>query len=171
MSTADTYAEPPSPQPREFTERPGSDRAPLPRKDRQRQALRRLSRQLSEDELSSPALKTIVDLLDTLEEENEELREFRDEFYARDKEVAVLQERLREATAREIVLGPTVGVALILGYAPSLRQSQPTGLIALVAGALLLVGSVAGWLAWKPRTRVPVSRQAGKRRRQRSRLQ
>lgn len=151
MSTADTYAEPPSPQPRELTEPSGSELAPLPRKDRQRQALRRLSRQLSEEELSSPgALKMILDLLDTLEEENEELKEYRHEFYVRDKKVAVLHERLREGTAREIVLGTMLaGGSLIIGYATSQWQSQPTGWIALVVGALFLVGSVAGRLTWK----------------------
>ena len=153
MPANDKDTEPRNPQPREFMEPPASDeRALRPRKGRQRQALGRLSRQLSEQELSGAgALKMLLDLLDTLEDENEELREFRDEFHMRDKEVAVLRERLREATAREIVLGATmIGGSAILGYAPALWQSQPTGLFAVVVGALLVLGSVAGRLTWKP---------------------
>lgn len=102
----------------------------------------------------------ILDRLDTLDEENEELREYRHEFYVRDKKVAVLQERLRETRAREVVLGTMLaGGSLIIGYAPSLWQSQPTGLIALVIGALFLVGSVAGRLTWKSRPAGPVERE------------
>lgn len=86
-------------------------------------------------------------------EENYEMQEFRDRFHECDREVAVLRERNKEATAQDIVIGATLAVgALIIGFVPSLWapiDENPNGLIALVVGAVLVLGSVGARLSWR----------------------
>lgn len=73
-----------------------------------RQALSNVRRELSEEELSSPAVqRMLLDELDRLETEAGELKEFKDRFYSADKDAAVLGERLR-ASWRETAASPSV---------------------------------------------------------------
>lgn len=96
-----------------------------------------MRRELSEEEISSPAVqRMLLDELDRLETEAGELGEFKDRFYSADKEAAVLRERLRASMARDSSLA--VGAA-VLGLAPSLWSSQPTGWIVVALGIVLLV--------------------------------
>jgi hypothetical protein len=55
----------------------------------------------------------------------------------------VLEQKSRVSTAHEVISMSciTVGGAAI-GYAPSIWSSQPTGVIALVFGVVLVVGGV-----------------------------
>ena len=110
-----------------------------------RRAFRNVRRELSDEELSSPAIQRIlIDDIERLEKESIKLGEFHDKFYEADKKAAVLEEKLKEKTAQEIVFGVclTVGAAS-LGYAPSVWQSQPTGWISIIFGSLLIIGGVA----------------------------
>ena len=149
MPTGDTGAEPLDRQPQEYTESRGSGKK-VPH-GKGRQSFRRLSRELSPEDLRDTGTqKMILDLLDRLEDENEELKEFKEKFHKRDKDVAVLRERLKKPTAQDIVIGATLaGGSLFLDYLPSLLLStglpSHTGWIALVVGGLLVVGSRAAW--------------------------
>ena len=148
MPTGDTGAEPLNLQLEEYAE-PGGSGEEAPR--RKGRPFRDLSRKLSPEELRGTGTqKMILDLLDQLQDENEELKEFKERFHERDKEVAVLLERLKKSKAQDIVIGATLaGGSLILGHLPSLLL--PTGFpssigwIALVVGGLLVVGSGPVW--------------------------
>ena len=105
-----------------------------------RQALSNVRRELSEEEISSPAVqRMLLDELERLETEAGDLREFKDRFYAADKDVAVLRERLRASVVQDSSLA--IGAAL-LGLAPSLWSSQPTGWIVVILGGLLVLFAV-----------------------------
>lgn len=111
-----------------------------------RQALSNVRRELSEEEISSPAVqRMLLDELDRLETEAGELREFKDRFYAADKEAAVLRERLRGSVARDAGLG--VGAAM-LGFAPSLWSSQPAGWIVVALGVALVAFALLAKRFW-----------------------
>ena len=145
MPAGDTGAEPPNRQPQEYAESRGSGKEVA--RGKGRQSFRRLSRELSPEDLRETGTqKMILDLLDQLEEENDEQKEFKEKFHERDKDVAVLRERLKKSTAQDIVIGATLaGGSLILGHLPSL----PDGWVAPVVGGLLVAGSVAAWIALK----------------------
>ena len=147
MPAGDAGAEPLNRQLDEYAE-PGGGDEEAPR-GKGRQSFRRLSRELSLEELRETGTqKMILDLLDGLEEENDEQKEFKEKFHERDKDVAVLRERLKKSTAQDIVIGATLaGGSLILGHLPSL----PDGWVAPVVGGLLVAGSVATWIALKRR--------------------
>ena len=127
---------------------PPEDEARWRRSGKGRRAFRGLRRELSEDELSNTGtLRMILDQHDQLVEENDDLRRVRERFHACNREAAVLRERLKKSNAHDIVLGATLaGGSLVLGYLPSLWSTQPTGLIALVVGTTLVVGSVVARL-------------------------
>ena len=148
MPAGDTGAEPLNRQPQEYAESRGSGKE-VPR-GKGRQSFRRLSRELSPEDLRETGTqKMILARLDRLEDENEELKEFKEKFHERDKDVAVLRERLKKSTAQDIVIGATLaGGSLVLGYLPSLLLPtgllSPTGWIALVVGGLFSCGITSG---------------------------
>ena len=110
-----------------------------------RQSLSKVRRELSDEELATPAVqRMLIEEVERLESERIELREFRDRFYLADKRADILQERVKRATAEDIIFGLclTVGSA-VLGYAPTLWAHQPSGYFALIIGALLIVGAIA----------------------------
>ena len=149
MPAGDAGAEPLNRQLDEYAEPGGGDEEASLGKGRQ--PFHGLSRQLSlEDLRQTGTQKMILDLLDRLQDENDELKEFKEKFHERDKDVAVLRERLKKSTAQDIVIGATLaGGSLVLDYLPSLLLStglpSPTGWIALVVGGLLVVGSRVAW--------------------------
>ena len=152
MPTGDTGAEPLNLQLEEYAE-PGGSGEEAPR--RKGRPFRDLSRKLSPEELRGTGTqKMILDLLDQLQDENEELKEFKEKFHERDKDVAVLRERLKKSTAQDIVIGATLaGGALVLDYLPSLLLStglpSPSGWIALVVGGLFSCGITSGMAVLK----------------------
>ena len=83
------------------------------------------------------------ELKDQLELKNAELSNYQERFHEADKKVAVLEEKSKKDLATEIisVVLFTVGAAMI-GYAPNIWQSQPSGWIALVLGAVLIIGGI-----------------------------
>ena len=128
-------------------------RAPVPKDTREgsdlpqrkgQSAFQNIDRELSEDDLINPAVaKLLLGEKDRLEIENAELRNYQEKFYETDKMVAVLKEKSQTNLATEIisVVLFTVGAAM-LGYAPALWESQPSGWIALVLGAVLIIGGI-----------------------------
>ena len=111
-----------------------------------RQALSNVRRELSEEEISSPAVqRMLLDELDRLETEAGELREFKDRFYSADKDAAVLRERLRASVARDS--GLAIGAAM-LGLVPSLWAFQPIGWVMTTLGVSLVVFAVVAKRFW-----------------------
>ena len=65
--------------------------------------LRKISRELTEDELAAPgAQKLLIGELDRMEKEIEVLADYREQFHQADKARAVLSERLKKSTAKEM---------------------------------------------------------------------
>lgn len=109
-----------------------------------RRAFSKVRRELSEEELSSPAVhRLLLDEIDQLEQQVVELSEFRDRFHKTDKEKAVLEERLRISIASEIIFGVclTIGAALI-GLTPFLWTTKPQGHLSLGIGIILIIGGI-----------------------------
>ena len=109
-----------------------------------RQSLSRVRRELSEEELSSPAVqRLLVEEIERLERERTQLLEVQREFYDVEKEAAILKEKLKQKVGGDIVFSVllTVGAAA-LGYAPAVWKAQPTGWLAIVFGVVLIVAGI-----------------------------
>lgn len=109
-----------------------------------RKAFVSLRRELSDKELSSPAVqKLLLDEIDRLENDNTELAGYRSRFYEADKKAEIFKQKQTVSIAHEIISTSciTVGGAA-LGYAPSVWSTQPTGAIALAFGAVLVLGGI-----------------------------
>ncbi len=108
-----------------------------------REAFREIRRQLSEEDLSSRGVqKLLLDELERAEAECEILIGYVERFHEADKRAAVLDERVKTATALEIMFGVGIGVGgAIMGLAPLFWQDQPKGYIALAVGLLLSLGA------------------------------
>jgi hypothetical protein len=104
-----------------------------------RRALSRLKRELTDEELSSAGVqKMLLESLARAEEENEELKTFRDKYYGADKQLSVLQEKLKTSAALEVVsMGTLAAGTAAMAYAPTLWASQPSGWIVLAFGVVL----------------------------------
>lgn len=110
-----------------------------------RQSFRQVRRELTEEELSSPAAqRLILDELDRLEEENSELKGISRKFHEVDKRASVLDEKLKRHTALDILSSAALAAgALALGYAPKVwAVDNATGPIFLVIGVLLITGGI-----------------------------
>jgi hypothetical protein len=107
-------------------------------------ALASLKRELTDEELTSPgAQKMLLEELSRLSDENVALQAFRDKFHNSDKQLAVVTEKAKHNLALEIVASSCLAIgAAALGYAPKVWSSQPSGWIALVFGAVLIVGGL-----------------------------
>ena len=82
----------------------------------------------------------LIEDLERVEEENGDLRNFRDKFHAADKEVAVLKAKLTVQTKTELVSTGCIAVgAAALVYVPEAWKSQPSGWIFLGFGVVVTV--------------------------------
>ncbi|WP_157633639.1 hypothetical protein [Thioflavicoccus mobilis] len=110
-----------------------------------RQSFRQVRRELTEDELSSPAAqRLILDELDRLEEENLELKKTRNKFHEVDKRASVLDEKLKKHTALDILSSASLASgSLALGYAPKVWVTgTATGPIFLVIGIVMIAAGI-----------------------------
>jgi hypothetical protein len=109
-----------------------------------RQSFRQVRRELTEEELSTPAAqRLLLDELDRLDTENNELKSFQEKFHAADKKVGVLDEKLKRLTALEIISsGSLLAGALALGYAPKVWGTGPTGPILVSLGVILVAAGI-----------------------------
>jgi len=133
-------AEPESPD----QEPAGGGVTPVISAEKGRRSFAKLRRELSDDELSSPAVqRLLIDDIERLEREVAELKELRDRFQEADLRCAVLEERSKKSTAHDVMYGVclTVGAAA-LGYAPAVWAQQPSGWLSIVFGGILIVGAV-----------------------------
>ena len=107
-------------------------------------ALSGISRDLTDEELSSPgARKLLIDRLDQAEIQIVELKDFRDRFHAADKQVAVLTEKTKREKSAEVLYGVALSVgAIFMGLAPSAWKTQPFGWLSLLVGIALMIGAI-----------------------------
>ena len=115
-----------------------------PAAPKRRQSLSEVKRELSEDELSSPAVqRLLIEELERLDRQNAELQDYRARFHARDKLVAVLEEKINKSLAGEIVYGAMIAAgSTALGFTPSIWSQQPGGFLLLMGGGLLIIGGI-----------------------------
>lgn len=111
-----------------------------------RQAFQDLRRQLSDEDLANPGVqKMLLEELERAEALADERASHLDMYHAADKKAAVLEERLKPATAIEVLFGVGVSAgSAIVGLAPLFWDDQPKGWLALVVGAFLVVGATVG---------------------------
>ena len=113
------------------------------------QAFRRISRELTEEDLANPVVqKLMVDNLYRLEEEKEEYRLYMERFHEADKKVSVLEEKEKEKSKTKLVLDILSGTCLTfggiaIGQINSLWPYQPSGWIIAGLGMGLLAGGIA----------------------------
>lgn len=108
-----------------------------------RRAFSNIGRELSDEELKSPAVqKLLLDSLDQLENINFKLEIFEEKFHIVDKEKAILEEKLINIKSSEILYSftLTIGAALI-GMSNS-SESRSYFWIFISSGVLLILGGL-----------------------------
>jgi Ca2+-dependent lipid-binding protein len=108
-----------------------------------RKAFSKLRRELSDDELNSPAVqKLLLDNLDELENWNFELETFQDRFHEADKAKAILEEKIKSIQSSEILYTFTLTIgAAIMGLAPTFWITG-YGWLIIAVGFLLVIGGL-----------------------------
>ena len=119
--------------------------AVAPKGNSGRRSFSNLRRELTDDELSTPAVqRMLLDEIERLDGECDDLRSTRDKYHSSDKRVGVLEERFKTKISLEImhvVCFLLSGSAL--GYAASNWASQPTvSMLALIFGGVLAIAGV-----------------------------
>lgn len=99
-------------------------------------------RELSEEELTSPAVqRLLLSDHDRVERECERLKSYEEDFHKCDKKVAVLEEKLKQSTASEILYTCCVSSGSILAGVSGIYWNN-RGWILLCIGIALVIGSV-----------------------------
>jgi len=132
------------PEPIKADQEPKEGAQPIPEYSKSRRAFSRVRRELTEDEISQPAIhRLILDDIDRLEQEVAELTGFRDRYYVAEREKAVTEQKLKQHTASEILHNAALGVGfLFIGLAPSIWSQQPYGYLSVAGGSILIIGSL-----------------------------
>ena len=114
-------------------------------KHKGRRAFSNVRRELSDEEVTSPAVqRMLIDDLERLEIEKFELKEYQDKYYEADKKSAILEEKVKSSVAQDVIFSVCLSVgAAALGYAPSMWKAQPSGWISIVFGLILICGGIA----------------------------
>ncbi|WP_155987363.1 MULTISPECIES: hypothetical protein [unclassified Thioalkalivibrio] len=123
----------------------GNEDGPTTRKKKTlRRSLSAARRELSDDELGSSAVqKLLIDEVERLEEENQDLDYYREQFHDADKKASIFEERHRRVLSQEIISnGCLVVGAAALGYVPSLSKDFTTAAIVAVFGGILVVAGI-----------------------------
>lgn len=106
-----------------------------------KQAFQNVNRELSDDDLTNPAVgKVLLNEKDRLEIENDELGDYQDRFYEADKKVAVLKEKNKRHLATEIT---SVGCIAMGGVLLGHGMSEPSGWIIGCGALVFIIGIVA----------------------------
>ena len=110
-----------------------------------RKALSRISRTLTDVEIcQSGVQKMIVQDLERIEEENKELRGFRDKYYESARTVAVFEAERKRTIAWEVLSSGCLALGSVaVGFTPSMWSSQPAGWEVLTFGAILILVGIA----------------------------
>lgn len=113
---------------------------------------RKLGRDLSEEDLTSPGTqKMLLGELDRLEEEVNGLKGFRSKFHEADKNNAVKDEQLKSTTSKEVLYAVVIGIgATLIGLSPSLWSNTGlNGQMIFGCGVLLVLGGITSKFFWK----------------------
>lgn len=99
-----------------------------------------ISRKISENDLTNPAVgKIILDSLDQCEEENKELKLIVNKFHSVDKEAAVMREQLKASKTIEKMRNVLLSTgSCLIGLSPSLHSESKFNLDANVIPSLSL---------------------------------
>lgn len=112
-----------------------------------RRSFRLARRELTDEELAgSGVTKMMLDELDRLETDCFALKGVSDQYHQADKQVGILQEKLKQRTAFDILTSGSLAVGSALtGFAPNLWNTNPfaTAFIAAFGIILTVVGVVA----------------------------
>ncbi len=109
---------------------------------------RGLSRELTESEWkSSGTRKLILEQLAQLANEVNELKEYRSQYYEKDKESAVLRQKLYQSTAVEILYAFcfAAGGALVSVGTFLFDKLVPVATVTFIIGLILLIAPVVCW--------------------------
>lgn len=99
-------------------------------------------RELSEEELTSPAVqRLLLSEYDRVERECERLKSFEEDYHKFDKRVAVLEEKLKTSTASEILYTCCVSIGSVLAGVSGIYWNN-RGWLLLCIGIALVIGSV-----------------------------
>lgn len=131
------------------TEPSASDRRAQEFPAKGRQSFASVRRDLSESELGSAGVpKMLLDDIDRLEREVSELRTFRDRYYEKSEDCAVLKEKRIKSLAMEVIHVTCLSSGSIaIAYAPNIWSQQPIAGICLGVGLILVGGAlVAKWM-------------------------
>ncbi len=107
-----------------------------------------MTRELSTEELTqSGTAKMMVASLDRLDEEVEELKDYRERYHDASRTAAVLEVRLsalrRQSVTQEVVsTGSLVIGAALIGFVPSLKDQPEQMTAALAFGTILILGGI-----------------------------
>jgi len=113
-----------------------------------RQVFRALRRQLSDEDLAQTGVqKLILHMLEQAEADRDEAESFRQRYHDSDKEVAILREKSRSATAVDIAYGAGTGAGgAMIGAAFYFWGKNPpddlAGHVVFWFGLLLFIGGV-----------------------------
>jgi hypothetical protein len=109
-----------------------------------RQSFSRVRRELSDEELASPAVqRLLIDEIERLERDCSEFRDYRDRYHTADTKAQILEVRLKKSLAGEIIFGVCFSLAgAAFGYAPAVWNQPPTGEIAVSFGLILTVTGI-----------------------------
>lgn len=103
----------------------------------------KLRRELSDDELSNPAVqKLLISEIDKLEIRVAELEICEKEFYEVDKAKAVLEEKMKTHSSQEILYSFCLSIGSAIMGLSSLVKLNETGWIFLLVGGLLIIGGI-----------------------------
>jgi hypothetical protein len=109
-----------------------------------RRAFSHVRRELSEEEMSSPgARRLLLDNVDRLEDEVMTLRACREDFHRVDKRAAVLEEKLKDNIAVDVMYGVAIAAGFGLIGIVSNIWDKPYATTILCVALILVVGGIA----------------------------
>ena len=116
-----------------------------------RRAYSNVRRELTEEEMSHPAVhRLIISDIDECEDMIAELEQYRSNFHSSDRAKAVLEERLEKKTSLEILHDVSLGVGFFFcGLAPSVWDKQPYGTLSVAGGLLLIICGIVAKKYWR----------------------
>lgn len=129
----------------EETEAPTDDAAAsAPQKKGERQSFRGLRRNLSEDELRTPAVqKMLLDEVERLDDEIKVYKQVQDLFHERDKELGILKNKLGAARSNLLIVSATeILGSIMIGFSLATFQFNISTILILVVGVALVIISV-----------------------------
>lgn len=113
-------------------------------------AYAKLSRELSENDLSNPSVsRMLLDRIDSLENQNTQLKKYEIDFHKVDKEKSVLEEKQKRSVYSEILSQFCLTLAGGLLTLSTLDFANPikiNNIVFLIFGIIMIVGSLfASW--------------------------